>query len=216
MGIRFHCPNGHRLNVKAALAGRRGVCPHCGVKFPIPQASTIVSRKDKKAREKTRGSIPQPVATHELDQKAQAVRVQQQAFLGGTAAVPSQGRPSPLEVLLQDCTENTAWYVRHPHGGQYGPADSATLRHWFIEGRIPPDALLWRSDWADWKRFADLDPIPSPAPAAITGLIQERTPGTVLPIALRKRQQKTWTAIILLSVASLVMLIGLIVVVARS
>jgi len=36
MGIRIHCPNGHRLNVKAFLAGKRGVCPHCGAKFDIP------------------------------------------------------------------------------------------------------------------------------------------------------------------------------------
>jgi hypothetical protein len=36
MGIRVTCPNGHRLNLKNSLAGRRGVCPHCGAKFVIP------------------------------------------------------------------------------------------------------------------------------------------------------------------------------------
>jgi hypothetical protein len=36
MGIRFSCPNGHRLNVKNFLAGKRGVCPQCGAKFIIP------------------------------------------------------------------------------------------------------------------------------------------------------------------------------------
>ena len=36
MGIRFLCPNGHRLNVKTFLAGKRGICPHCGAKFEIP------------------------------------------------------------------------------------------------------------------------------------------------------------------------------------
>ncbi len=40
MGIRFLCPNGHKLNVKAALAGKRASCPECGVKLTIP-ASTI-------------------------------------------------------------------------------------------------------------------------------------------------------------------------------
>lgn len=39
MGIRFHCPNGHRLNVKAFLAGERGLCPHCDAKFIIPEVS---------------------------------------------------------------------------------------------------------------------------------------------------------------------------------
>ena len=36
MGIRFTCPSGHKLHVKAFLAGKRGVCPHCGAKFVIP------------------------------------------------------------------------------------------------------------------------------------------------------------------------------------
>jgi hypothetical protein len=37
MGIRFNCPNGHKLNVKEFLAGKRGVCPQCGAKFIIPE-----------------------------------------------------------------------------------------------------------------------------------------------------------------------------------
>jgi hypothetical protein len=36
MGIRVYCPNGHRLNVKSFLAGKRGICPRCGAKFDIP------------------------------------------------------------------------------------------------------------------------------------------------------------------------------------
>ncbi len=41
MGIRFLCPNGHKLNVKAFQAGRRGICPFCGAKFQIPAESTL-------------------------------------------------------------------------------------------------------------------------------------------------------------------------------
>lgn len=40
MGIRTTCPNGHKLNVKAFLAGLRGICPHCGASFTIPTEST--------------------------------------------------------------------------------------------------------------------------------------------------------------------------------
>ena len=39
MGIKFYCPNGHKLNVKAFLAGKRGICPHCGCKMDIPLES---------------------------------------------------------------------------------------------------------------------------------------------------------------------------------
>jgi hypothetical protein len=41
MGIRFYCPNGHRLNVKEFLAGKRGICPRCEVRFRIPLESEI-------------------------------------------------------------------------------------------------------------------------------------------------------------------------------
>ena len=39
MGIRFSCPNGHKLNVKDHLAGKRGICPSCRATFLIPIAS---------------------------------------------------------------------------------------------------------------------------------------------------------------------------------
>jgi hypothetical protein len=40
MGIRFFCQEcNKRLNVKGFLAGKRGVCPHCGAKVDIPWES---------------------------------------------------------------------------------------------------------------------------------------------------------------------------------
>ncbi|GAB4131098.1 DUF4339 domain-containing protein [Thermopirellula anaerolimosa] len=45
MGIRFYCPNGHKLHVKAFQAGMRGICPYCGAKVQIPLQSTRVSTK---------------------------------------------------------------------------------------------------------------------------------------------------------------------------
>jgi len=47
MGIRFYCPNGHKLNVKTFQAGMRGICPYCGARIQIPLASTRRSRKDR-------------------------------------------------------------------------------------------------------------------------------------------------------------------------
>ena len=49
MGIRFYCPNGHKLNVKEFQAGRRGICPYCGTKFLIPSQSTRKSSKEDRA-----------------------------------------------------------------------------------------------------------------------------------------------------------------------
>jgi hypothetical protein len=39
MGIVAYCPNRHRVKVKEDLAGRKGICPTCGVRFRIPLES---------------------------------------------------------------------------------------------------------------------------------------------------------------------------------
>jgi len=51
MGIRFYCPNGHKLNVKSFQAGRKGICPFCGAKVQIPTASTRKSSKEEMAEQ---------------------------------------------------------------------------------------------------------------------------------------------------------------------
>ena len=45
MGIRFYCPNGHKLNVKEFQAGRKGICPFCGAKIQIPTESARPSSR---------------------------------------------------------------------------------------------------------------------------------------------------------------------------
>jgi GYF domain 2 len=39
MGIKFYCPNGHKMHVKGFLAGKKGLCPKCGVRVEIPTQS---------------------------------------------------------------------------------------------------------------------------------------------------------------------------------
>jgi hypothetical protein len=46
MGIRFSCPAGHQLHVKSFLAGKRGVCPKCGVSVLIPNVLSDESRPE--------------------------------------------------------------------------------------------------------------------------------------------------------------------------
>lgn len=56
MGIRFYCPNGHKLNVKEFQAGRRGICPYCAQKFLVPAQSTRPSSKSQKATKQSSSS----------------------------------------------------------------------------------------------------------------------------------------------------------------
>jgi hypothetical protein len=62
MGIRFQCPNGHPLNVKAYLAGRRGICPQCDARFIVPAAS---GQRAVPADQQPEAPRPPPAATPE-------------------------------------------------------------------------------------------------------------------------------------------------------
>ena len=77
MGIRFNCPNGHKLNVKTFQAGRRGICPYCGTKFVIPTQSTRKSSKESRAALRAITASAAPV-----------VPVQQNMAAGLTGNVP--------------------------------------------------------------------------------------------------------------------------------
>lgn len=62
MGIRFSCPNGHKLNVKAHLAGKRAICPHCGSKVVVPNLpaleETQATAKSSVARATSQSAVP--------------------------------------------------------------------------------------------------------------------------------------------------------------
>ena len=91
MGIKFLCHACNRkLNVKTFLAGKRGVCPHCGIGVDIPLNS-----------QSTAGATPKnaPAGLHEPQG---AANLEQSASLGQTAnsgqvAMPQENQ-APMAV----------------------------------------------------------------------------------------------------------------------
>ncbi len=75
MGIRFYCPNGHKLNVKDYQAGQKGLCPHCGVKIQIPYHSTRPS-------------------SHEAEMQIQGVEAEPGVPTVSTAPLPTVVEPA--------------------------------------------------------------------------------------------------------------------------
>src|SRR5690349_17915366 len=116
MGIKFHCPNGHKLNVKAFLAGKKGVCPKCGARMRIPTASESAlaesdlgeeesDASDHPVKSNGAGRVPAPAVS-----AAPAASSAAHAGEAGAADDPIAEAPAAI------------WYVRPPSGGQYGPA----------------------------------------------------------------------------------------------
>ena len=172
MGIRFTCPQGHSLNVKSELAGKRGVCPQCGTAVQIPE-----------------NSVP-PIVTAGAGAETPSVE-----------ALPAAAKPPG--AVAED-----AWYVRPPAGGQFGPATSAEFAQWIRQGRVLPNAHVWRAGWPDWRRASDAGgelpaPLPVVAPPAVlpsaqplsesapfTLVVPEQSPAIARPAIRRKRSAK--------------------------
>lgn len=182
MGIKFHCPNGHKLNVKAFLAGKRGMCPKCGTKVRIPLESepgldSDMEEEDSAVAPSSNGSGA-----------ATAVR----APAGpAVSTAPMAAMVTQSATVLDPIDENPAaiWYVRPPTGGQYGPAKGDIMRRWLSEGRVSSDSLVWREGWTDWQQAGKTFPalesggaptLPAPAPSAPAPEVS-----TTVPLATR-------------------------------
>lgn len=177
MGIKFHCPNGHKLNVKAFLAGKRGVCPKCGMKVRIPTESepgidSDLEEEEASVSSKSNGSGSVAAALHRPAAPAVATApVAAASAHAATATDPIQENPTAI------------WYVRPPTGGQYGPARGDVMRKWLTEGRVSSDSLVWREGWSDWqnagKTFPELEAGGAPPTA------QAVAPSTTVPLSPR-------------------------------
>jgi hypothetical protein len=189
MGIRFYCPNGHKLNVKEFQRGLKGICPTCGAAVHIPLKSTRRSSRAEKSR--VPGMMPTSPAV-EVDPAAVAslpaavppspesiepggdvaeepselfsVFTTPTASCAATAALSPLPSPAaaagPRDALAE--ASGAAWFVRPPSGGQFGPATADVLRSWLAEGRLTADTLVWREGWQDWRAASELFPQLSP------------------------------------------------------
>ncbi len=173
MGIRFFCPNGHKLNVKSFLGGKRAICPKCGAKVLVPLGETAGA-----AAQPGPGNSPPPVgdlggadsvgSDSEIDpfayDAALAVFTAEPTgnatrdYSPANANFASQQSPAqpPATNMIDPIDEapGAVWYVRPPSGGQFGPAAGPTMRAWINEGRVTPNSLVWRDGWPEWRSAA--------------------------------------------------------------
>ncbi len=149
MGVRFACHGcAEPLNIKLELAGRRGVCPKCGIRFRIPQFDAPKSTPLE--TESVMASRAALRAARPSDQASVAVASPQVA----QPSVVSQKNATVVDALGDPSI--STWYVRPPSGGQYGPATTDVLRQWISEGRVSATALMWREGWSQWREAREI------------------------------------------------------------
>ena len=274
MGIRFHCPNGHKLNVKSFQAGRKGICPYCGTPVQIPTESTRKSAKeDQYPQEMAPVQIigaepgeplpPQPAGQPPFDvtptlqpqpsmlaaQPLEIPTAQPAGQTGATSApspspvmpagtiptgtvptaqvptaqvptaAPVEQAPSapttPIGPDPLDEAPNAVWYVRPPGGGQFGPAPGDVMRTWIAEGRVAPEAIVWREGWRDWQEASAMFPqlAPDPTVTSLEKIASAEASATSAAArhpqgGSRQRSNTFNTAIITVLVLAVVVLFG--------
>ncbi|MDR0704765.1 MAG: DUF4339 domain-containing protein [Planctomycetaceae bacterium] len=156
MGIRFFCPNGHKLNVKEYLAGKAGFCPECGARLIIPLQSTRKSNKELNELQERQENVPN------VDSISSATPAQPQPPETNSTTTETAPIANPNEIInpiLQDQT--VVWYVQVLGGEQYGPVNGQTIHAWIQERRMKPSMLVWREGWTNWLEaknvFTELD-----------------------------------------------------------
>jgi hypothetical protein len=231
MGIRFRCPNGHKLHVKSFQAGKRGLCPQCGVKLLIPlESDPALVQESKPSRAST------DVQTEGTSEVAVPIDPQSPPSAGGELAangetqqpaVPADGPPDPTaqpqsdETSQQDLSSasvdpiteapHAIWYVQPPSGGQYGPASGDIMRTWISEGRVTRDSLVWREGWAEWKLAGPLFPGLLAGPTVIADgqdlqIVPDESTGSVAEQYRRKKSTKMALAVVILLVIACLVL----------
>lgn len=112
MGIKFLCPNGHKLHVKSFLASQRGVCPQCGEKFLVPAQSLpdirveSLGTKESKRVSTATGGTSTKSSKSAKPTKTASITVPSEEFedrqdlteMTGTTTVPVQVEPVPAIV----------------------------------------------------------------------------------------------------------------------
>ncbi|HZZ29525.1 MAG TPA: DUF4339 domain-containing protein [Pirellulales bacterium] len=187
MGIKFYCPNGHKVHVKSFLAGKKGLCPKCGVRIDIPlesvkrdrtkaaaiaSSATDVADDEDDAEEEEITTIPSEPAvvsrqTPALSSpngsmitaspKPNDLGVDLSA-LSGSGAAEDLLLPAGSHPPVASIRSSSDWYVQTAAGQQYGPVDETALRMWISEGRVSPDDMLWREGWPHWQSAASVFP----------------------------------------------------------
>lgn len=188
MGIIAYCPHGHRTKVKDFLAGKRGVCPTCGVKFRIPEKSEEPLAGDifddpppvdppQPVVGVTAQESPQPTAEFLADlptarqlflEPERIERLPRAVRLGeAMPAAESQLGVRPTDFVAPPAAAVPAvvadrpdllWSIAAPGGDPSDPITAEELLTWLESGGVRGDEYLWRSDWPEWRPLVDVFP----------------------------------------------------------
>jgi hypothetical protein len=143
MGIRFFCPNGHKLHVKSLLAGLKGYCPQCGAELIIPLTSTRRSSREGGGLINTDSESEPQNSTNQNTQL-------------NSNTTPNNNLISQ-NPILQD--PNIEWYIFNPENEkQQGPLTNQIMKKLIQQHQIKPLFLIWHDGMQEWTTASTIFP----------------------------------------------------------
>lgn len=183
MGIKFLCPNGHKLNVKSFLRGKRAICPKCGARVLVPDNVESVADEGDTSTELAMATASTDTAVMESGSPPSSSNI------AGASTSSASAPPLPLtpETSPIDEAPSAVWYVRPATGGQFGPASGEIMRAWISEGRVGASSLVWRAGWPEWRAASAVFPalgklLVSPAASATVQAVPQPAIPTAAPV----------------------------------
>jgi hypothetical protein len=194
MGIKFHCPNGHKMNVKSFLAGKKGVCPKCGVGVEVPLVSETEAVPSSTPANGAAPASQSNAAAPASPAFADTIVDEQEVPSFGPAAAAELATDFPSSHAVASANGKTGfksavlpaviaqdplaiWYTCTKSGDRYGPVSGEGINKWLGEGRIGADSLVWREGWPEWQKASAV--FPSLKPAGAVEDFSDMFPGLV-------------------------------------
>lgn len=189
MGIKFHCPNGHKMNVKSFLAGKKGVCPKCGVGVEVPMESEGEAKPALAAIDAEQAAVATEADADEAEVPSIAVGVAAEIESAMAAGVNGKSGKKSAAKLPPVIAQNplAIWYTCTQSGDRFGPVSGEQLNEWLTEGRVTSTSLVWREGWPQWQKAVAVFPSLNPAAAlaelagGAPDLTQNQAPAAAAP-----------------------------------
>lgn len=85
---------------------------------------------------------------------------------GGPGAAPPVALPRTIQQADSDANpDEVEWRLAMPGGEQHGPTVPVIFAQWIVAGRVPPDAMVWRTGWTEWRTAEQaVEDLPAPLP----------------------------------------------------
>ena len=160
MGIKFLCPNGHKLNVKGFLRGKKAICPKCGTRVIVPDDDQSVSSEQNECRrpKKVLVTFWSPTRSRPGAKQPKGCRPPSRLCPPRCRKI----RPSCLGLqpphrrwrLILSTSAGCCLVCPARDGRTVRSGVGEIMRSWLNEGRVGASSLVWCAGWAEWRPAA--------------------------------------------------------------